>query len=96
MNFDPESILEELTGEEAETYPEMAVQGLLELGTVTEYIHKKEKTREKDIIDNIYTLSYEMGMFAEDELSLLEKEYRDYLGFSNIETHLRTIQLARK
>jgi hypothetical protein len=92
MNFDPESILQELTGKALKEYPEMAIQSLLELVTITEYTQFKEKsidmTREPT-----YMLTYEMGLFEEDELSILEKEYKNYLGFDKYEKRLK-IQLS--
>jgi len=88
MNFDPESILKELTGMESNKYPEMAIQTLLELATVTEYTHLKDKSREISG-DQTYMLTYEMGMFEEDELSILENEYKNYLGFDRLEKSLK-------
>jgi len=92
MNFDPESILKELTGMEFKEYPEMTIQSLLELATITEYTQMKEKSL-KDSGDQTYMLTYEMGMFEEDEVSLLENEYKNYLGFDKYEKRLN-IQLS--
>jgi len=92
MNFDPESILQELTGMALNEYPEMAIQSLLELATITEYTHLKDKTI--DITrEPTYMLTYEMGLFEEDELSMLEKEYKNYLGLDKYEKRLK-IQLS--
>lgn len=88
MNFDPETILKELTGLESKEYPEMVVQSLLELATITEYTHFKEHLRE-DSSDQTYMLTYEMGLFEEDELSMLENEYKNYLGFDRLEKQLK-------
>jgi len=89
MNFDPESILKELTGMESNKFPEMAVQSMLELATVTEYTHLKDKPRETTGDPN-YMLTYEMGLFEEDELSVLEKEYKSYLGFEKLGQQIRS------
>jgi len=88
MNFDAESMLKELTGLESTKFPEMSIQTMLELVTITEYTHLKEKTR-KLSGDQLYMLTYEMGLFEEDELSVLENEYKNYLGLDKIEKHLR-------
>jgi hypothetical protein len=88
MNFDPQTILQELTGMELNKYPEMAIQSLLELATITEYTHLKENTREVSD-DQTYMLTYEMGLFEEDELSMLEDEYKNYLGFDRFEKQLK-------
>jgi hypothetical protein len=87
MNFDPETILQELTGMESNKYPEMAIQSILELATITEYTHLKEDSREVTG-EQTYILTYEMGLFEEDELSILEKEYKKYLGFDRLEKQL--------
>jgi hypothetical protein len=88
MNFDPETILQELTGMELKKYPEMVIQSLLELATITEYTHLKENLRNVPG-DQAYMLTYEMGLFEEDELSMLENEYKNYLGFDRFEKQLK-------
>lgn len=86
MNFDAESILREITGMELNKYPEMAIQSLLELATITEYTHLKENTRDFSS-EQLYMLTYEMGLFEEDELLMLENEYKSYLGLDKLEKH---------
>jgi len=91
MSLDPEYILNELSKLETGKFPELAVQTLLELATITEYTHLKEGTRDKSH-ENPCTVKYEMGMFTEDELNILESEYKSYLGFDAFDQPTRVIR----
>ncbi|KPA09614.1 hypothetical protein MHK_010200 [Candidatus Magnetomorum sp. HK-1] len=82
MLTDAENILQQISENKSEQYPEMAIQSLLEVKTFLEYSQKREKKRLSDAM-NINCVQYEMGMFEEDELNMLENEYRSYIGFNS-------------
>jgi len=86
MNTDPDCFLNQMMEENGNNnFPEMTIPTYLEMATVAEYGQYRLKMKiEKHLqIDNF--VQYDMRMFEEEELNLLENEYKNYLGF-NIES----------
>jgi hypothetical protein len=81
MNTDPEFFLNQMVNENNDRFPEMVIQTYLEMATVAEYgQHRLEMKINNHLkIDNF--VQYDMRMFEEEELNLLENEYINYLGF---------------
>jgi len=78
-----EEIIKQVSKNEIEKFPEMAVQTLLEIKTYSDYAVKREQLRIPD--DRQFScVQYEMSMFEEDELSILENEYKSYIGLNSI------------
>ncbi|MBF0450356.1 MAG: hypothetical protein HQK75_06620 [Candidatus Magnetomorum sp.] len=80
MFTDPDYILNQIA-KDIKKYPEMAIQTFLEMMTVSEYTQQSAKAKMTDSIQRNNFVHYEMTMFEEDELNILEKEYKNYLGF---------------
>ena len=83
MLTDPEYILNQISENITDIYPEMTIQSLLEIQTFSDFTKKREKIRVSDD-RNLSCVQYEMSMFEEDELNLLENEYKSYICFNSI------------